>query len=89
MASKGILPLTLIKHYCVKTHKNNKTCGEMNGMILQRERIVTIDLTVWYGTKTKIKKCKGKGFPLQARLWPRGWVRGIALLFHDYGTRWG
>jgi len=36
--------------------------------------------------KGKVKrKCKGKVIPLQARSGPVG--RGIALLFHDCGTR--
>jgi len=33
-------------------------------------------------------QCKGKGFPLQARCDPEV-GRGIALLFHDRGTRRG
>ena len=38
---------------------------------------------------SSMEMCTGV-FPLQARLWPRGWVdRGIALLFHDHGTRRG
>ena len=31
---------------------------------------------------------KGKD-PVTGPVWPRGWVRGIALLFHDRGTRRG
>jgi len=40
---------------------------------------------LWHSTK----KEKGEVTPLQARLWPRGGGRDIALLFPDLGTRRG
>ena len=46
------------------------------------------NITLYYSTNA-LNYIDCKVFPLQALMWPIGWVRGIALLFHDHGTRRG